>query len=62
MACPGSIGVAGRVPGLDGTEASPGSNGRVALMFGSGSRLQGDCRREDRDRDCLREDFDCLED
>ena len=53
--------MAGRVPRLDGAETSPGPNGLVALIFGSGSCLQGDCRRDDRDRDCLREDFECLE-
>ena len=55
------MGVAGRVPGLDGAATSPGSNSLVALIFGSGSCLQSDCRRDDRDRDCLLEDFECLE-
>ena len=56
VASPGAIGVAGLVPGLDGTEVSliGEGNGRTARVIGSpfsdGTRGVGGCLRTDRDR------------
>ena len=55
VACPGAIGVAGLVPGLEGTDLSSAGEGkgRVARMMGSVvssiSRVAGGCRRCERD-------------
>ena len=53
VACPGYIGVAGLVPGLEGIDGSSKEKGLVALMLGSESSFHGCCRREDRDREDL---------
>ena len=59
VASPGAIGVAGLVPGLDGTEGSLAGegNGRTARIIGSpfsdGARGVRGCLRTERDRsDC----------